>query len=233
MQIAGFEAGRKDPIRSKVHEFRLLPKEIEKIQLSWVTPENSQQTFLGNEPTLNLKWTTPATGQYTYNLKVRPIDGELGRSVEKTIKTTEASVGVERAGVYQAIVEALNKDSDTVGVTVPLKVSIQLQPLLKPPTLITKSQTASAMGEVNLRWTTIEGAKEYQVEIRSPDGRVYNQVAPANSLELKKLMPGPYEFTINTIDRFGRPSERSPAGQFVVPDTSSLKAPKIKKVNVE
>jgi len=231
-RLTGFESQGTRAISTKAHAFKFLPKAVSRIQLQWVTRDQGTQYFVGKNPSLVLKWTVRPSGDRTYRVQIKAIDGELAETIHASVKTNELAVKVERAGVYQAAVEAVNADSDIVGSLAPIEVHVQMQPLLEAP-ILTEIPNSTAAGQITLQWNKVEGAREYQVELKTPDGRIYNQMPLHNELSLKKLLPGTYDFHVSAIDSFGRASARSPAGKFTVPDKSALKAPKIRKLEVE
>lgn len=232
-RLIGVEAASKRSVSTKSHAFKMLPKLVEKIEMQWITQNDSTQYFVGQSPQLALAWSSNARIAKTYKVKIVPVDGELGRTIQTTETTSKVTLPLDRPGTYQVTVDAFNAESDTVGSLPPLKVSVMLMPTLPAPALVADKLDANAKGEIVLQWKSITGANEYQIEIKTPEGKTFYQATKTPELELKKLMPGVYNFNVMAIDQFGRPSARSPAGRITVPEKSFLKGPSLRRMEVE
>jgi hypothetical protein len=220
-------------VKSKAHSFRFLSKDVEKIKMQWITFEGIEQFYSGKQPFLKLQWAATPSADKIYRVKVRPAEGGPGRILTKTVRSTETIVEVDKPGAYVVSVLAFNEDSDTVGSLDELHLSVSQKPPLHSPKLVTTEPEATSSGKVYLRWENVEGAAEYHVEIRAPDGMIFSHASRYTSIELKKLFPGTYSFRVNGVDQAGNLGDPSDSGRFVIPEKSSLRAPKLKKMEVE
>ncbi len=92
---------------------------------------------------------------------------------------------------------------------------------------------AEANGALQINWQAASGAKEYKLSLLKPDGSVVSTTQlKTTSTRLKNLLPGEYTLNIVSINEKGLNSESSSSRSVIVPDKSSMQAPKIKKIKV-
>lgn len=150
-------------------------------------------------------------------------------------KEPKARAAVPAAGRYIASVEALDKNGKVIGVSEPVKLAATELPLIGSPVL----QPASGVlqsgldGRTELKWETVQGAKEYHLTIQDKNGKeLAKKKYDGTSANLKNLMPGEYTVKVEAVDGYGRPGAQAVPRTLVVPDHSGLKAPTLKKIQV-
>ena len=89
------------------------------------------------------------------------------------------------------------------------------------------------MGKLDLKWTKLEGAKDYWIVFSDKQGKEIRRgkFLTANT-SMVNLMPGEYQIEVFATDQFGREGQKGAPRQVVVPNNSGLKAPKLKKIKV-
>lgn len=232
-RLAGIQTTDGRAIRSKVHSFRFLPNNVEKIKMQWITFQGIEQFYVGKQPILKVQWASSPFIDRNYVLKVKPADGGFGRIISKKVRGHEAIIDLDRPGTYEVSLTAFNDDSDIVGQLDQLRVSAQPKPNLRAPALAKREPEVSNSGHVYIQWDAVESAVEYQVEVRAPDGMVFSHASKNTNIELKKLFPGVYSYRVHGVDQTGNLGDPSTFGRFIVPEKSSLRAPKLKKMEVE
>lgn len=236
-RMSGLNSKNKLDLRTKIQSFRVLPKDFEKVNLTWNTAGESKQMTSQQKITARLSWAaSPANAAKSYRVKFA-FDGETWeRQAPQIFKNSPVELNLPKAGRLRVLVEALNADLDTLGVSPELKFEVMVATPLRAPALAQSEKDilkSNGRGQIVLGWAAIEGSESYELEIRSQDGRLISQTSKRNEVQLNKLMPGTYEYRVWAIDSYGQAGERSGVRQFTVPEKGSLKSPKIKKVEVQ
>lgn len=197
---------------------------------------NPQQTqyYIG-QPQLDLTWQVDKADQvasWRIKLLEENAPSETAQSFESA--KTQITAVVKKPGRYIASVEALNKTGEVLGSEISPPLNILPRPLLGAPSFLPRegSLRAEMNGKTQLQWTALDGAQEYWLTIKK-DGKELKKSryrGPATSL--KNLLPGEYEVEVSATDAFGRPGARSIPRKLIVPDNSGLKAPTLKKIQV-
>jgi hypothetical protein len=108
------------------------------------------------------------------------------------------------------------------------------RPLLEAPTFSPREGDlrAEMNGKTQLQWTALEGAQEYWLTIKK-DGKELKKSKYRNpATALKNLLPGEYEVEVSATDTYGRAGATSGTRKLLVPDNSGIKAPTLKKIQV-
>jgi type 1 fimbria pilin len=93
---------------------------------------------------------------------------------------------------------------------------------------------ASANGGLDLAWDQVSDAKGYQIQILDKDGTaIKTENSKSNRASLKRLKPGDYTITLQSIDGIGRIGPAGTPRPLQVPEYSDVRAPKIKSLNVK
>lgn len=224
-------------LRTKIQSFRVLPKDFEKVNLTWGTPADSKIMSSLQKVTARLHWSAaPVGAAKSYRVKFA-FDGETWeRQAPQIFKNSPIELQLPKPGRLRVLIEALNADLDTLGISPELKIEVVAAAPLRAPALAQSEKDvlkSNAKGQILLTWAAIEGSDSYELEVRSQDGRLISQSTRRAEAQLNKLLPGTYEYRVWAIDTFGQAGERSGVRQFTVPEKSSLKSPKIKKVEVQ
>lgn len=161
-----------------------------------------------------------------------------GRWVLVQTPKFEADVPVD--GVYRVEAEAvMEKDGKTVPLArAPVRlVEVKAAPLLPPPAWTSpagKPLRARNNGSIDLNWRAVEGAQNYVLSVKEPgDGAQAPRTVSATTAALSRLAPGTYRVSLQSVDQGGRLSRPGEERTLVVPDTSDIQAPKIRKLDVK
>lgn len=241
-RVSGFFEDSDKPILGKVQKFVLTPSErlrdpasIKKnIEVVWAQEETNEPQLYFEKPQLDLKWKA-STQPEVHSWKVTVHEENGSPVVAKNLPVTETNfkAPVGKPGRYLASIEALDKNGDVMGEARERTLTLAPAPLLTGPKFIGEEiLKASNSGRADLQWEKIGGAKEYYLTI-SKDGKELKKAKYViNSTALKNLMPGEYQVQISAMDEHGRMSEPGESRKLLVPDSSGIKAPKLKKIKV-
>jgi hypothetical protein len=222
-------------LKGKNHDFVVKTKEIEKAKLRWVTKVDQPLRY-GVEPSATLAWAAePVRLVKHYRVRVAPVSDDLNDAKAMTSETPELQVKLDGPGKYQAQVEALNAESDAIGQTNLLIFEVKPFERLRAPAMVTPIEEpirADSKGRAEIAWEQLDGAKQYNVDIKDPAGAEHVHNAKTNNLNLSKLLPGEYEVRLSAVDTYGRPGQKSEAYRLIVPNKNGIKL-KVKKVEVQ
>ncbi|MCX7978913.1 MAG: hypothetical protein N2578_07910, partial [Bdellovibrionaceae bacterium] len=228
------------PLVGKVQRFRIAEisklQAREPVQLVWTIPENQDTQSFWDNPRLSLSWTTKSGGNDVSQYRVL-IEEEGGDpSAMRTLSTakTEISAEVPKPGRFVASIEALDKDGQVIGKSQPRYISTVELPTLPAPQIIPAEGPihAGADGKTELQWQKLEGATAYWVTILRDGKELEKRKYTGTSTSMKNLMPGSYQVKLAAIDEYGRAGVESEPRTLVVPDKSSLRAPRLKKMKI-
>ena len=233
------EAGLEKPIMSKIFHFTVSKKAKTVAFIKWNSGIDHQKFF--TDLKLSLGWTIEPR-DFAKHWKLRIWNAELGREPaslpdEKPIvlNVQQTVQPVPKPGKYYAQVEAYNDNEAMVAKSEPQEVQVIPEPLLPAPEFEPRSGTLKAepSGGLALQWTALKDVKEYKIRLMDNQGKSLKEAAfSKNSTKLVNLMPGEYRVQVYAVDLHGRESEKAEPRSVVVPDTSGLKAPKIKRVEI-
>ena len=222
-------------LKGKTHDFNVKTKESEKAKLKWVTKIDGPIRYATLQPSVTLNWLAePAKIVKQYRLRIAEMEDKLADTTPLLTDKPELLVNLDKPGRYQAVAEAINIESETIGQTTVLNFEVRPIPILRAPAMVTPLEEpirADSRGRAEMAWQELEGAKEYTVEIKDKSGQPQTMTSKDTKLNLNKLMPGQYEVRLGAIDNFGRPGEKSEPYKLVVPNKSAIKL-KVKKVEV-
>lgn len=241
------------PVLGKVQKFSLLPNEAlrdaaalrKSVPVQWTHAETQEPQYFVNEPEITLDWKVSKSdreiasapkSQQISSWKVTLQNEDGSPAIVKTVTAGERKLktSVAKAGRYIASIEAVNKFGDVLGTVGERKIQVSSLPLIAGPrfTATEGPLKAGNDGRADLQWSQINGAKEYSVTI-SKDGKELKKLSNRNNTTaLRNLMPGEYEVQLNAVDTHGRPSEPGESRKLIVPDSSNIKAPTLKKIKV-
>jgi len=231
--------GIEKPITTKAIKFTISSKPKTNISINWSEKDSKPQYFV-EKAVANFGWDSPQKSEVKkWRLHVWPTSEgrEIASDTEKTVETDkkESKIELTGGGKYNAVVEALNEHGATLGKSDVRTIDLLPKPILKAPLLYpeTGELKADNKGNLELKWTKYEDAKEYTLILMDKDGKELKRGRFAqSSTSLVNLMPGQYKVKVIAKDIHGRESEDGDARSVVVPDSSGLKAPKLKKVKV-
>jgi hypothetical protein len=235
-RLSGFDEKRQAWLRSRQHMFRVGLKDMDKVEVRWLTRAGDILRYTTPAPTAGLAWKILGERKpKQYRVRVVAAHEDIKSAIPQFSPTEQIVAKVERSGRYKAVVEALNNEAEPIGESSPITFEVQSVPMLRAPAFADDSAAplqATAKGTLFLNWRAINGAKEYLVELKDTQGKAQTFVARRPSHQLNKLMPGRYEVTVSAIDANDRAGEKSEARGILVPSKPAVKSPKIKKLEV-
>jgi hypothetical protein len=207
--------------------------------------EHGEVQYFIDKPNMNLAWDIDRKDEVkTWKVHVWP--ARLGREPssqsssdsDTPIQTDKQTMKTDlpNPGNYYAAVEGYNEFGVLLASSETKSIEVAERPLLKAPTFEPGSGDLSAdsHGNLPLKWTSDKDVKEYHLRLLDGDGKeIKNAKFAKNSTSLINLMPGHYKVDIYAVDTYGRDSQRGVPRVVTVPDSSGLKAPKLKKVKVD
>jgi len=231
-------------IIGKIQHFTLkeAPKEVlqkalesKAVQVSFTMPEKDHEQFYTTaEPHLNMTWDADkAQNVSTWRVTLESENGESSMSKQITVKTNHVDTPVAKPGRYIASIEALDQDGQVLGKT-SSTLNVSPSPLLPASDFLpaTGPLKAHEDGKIQLEWGKVEGAKEYQLSIQRGGKELKKLTYKVTSTSLKNLLPGEYDLQISAVDASNRPGQPGPLRKLVVPEQSNVRAPAMKKIQV-
>lgn len=243
-RLSGTYEGLQKPVVGKPSKFVVSNKpKVEKppVIIGWLTPDANNTVHYIEKPSVAISWKAEQEEQVK-RWKVRIAEQEVGTRgpAADTMKTFESKdmnqkISLEKGGKYWTVIEAYDDTGHLLAKSEPKIIDVVLQPLLSAPEFqpSTGDLKADNQGKISLTWNKVEGAKEYAVSFLDKDGKKLREARfQTNSTSLVNLLPGRYQVEITAVDQNGRVGQRAPARALVVPETSGLQAPKLKKIKV-
>lgn len=222
------------PYTSKVQKFEISKKATVFVNIEFVNLTPDKPFYYVEKPNFKLDWTTENNSAVAeWKLKLYP-EGESPESVESiSLKQPEYQATVPGKGRYIASIEAYNASGEAIGNKISSPLSIEPLPLLPAPTFEQPGQLqAQDDGTTQISWTPINGAKEYWIAIYRNNEEIKKIKYTRTQSSLKNLLPGEYEIEMYAIDQYGRMGALSEKKKLLVPDSSSIRAPTLKKIRV-
>lgn len=207
--------------------------------IEWLDGDRLAENFyLSEKPSIDAAWTKSGDTIGSWRIRVVAEGAERSPEQWKIVNAPKANVAVAADGVYEAEVEALSASGDVVARSTIKKFSIRPKPLLPAPEFaanLPEILRADRKGMTQVSWSEVKGAIKYKVWVRSEDGK---QVVAATNAErtiasISKLKPGKYKVSLSSVDEHQRPGPEGAARTVEVPDSSDIRAPKIKQFKVK
>ncbi|MCB9092205.1 MAG: FecR domain-containing protein [Halobacteriovoraceae bacterium] len=195
-----------------------------------------EQYFFTGDDYVKFEWKKPLD-DFVGDYRVR--FWEPGEKEPKNSTTNEPQYHTlpKKEGVYKIKVFALDQYNNLIASSSMQSVSMKMSRALEPPKVLMgegEKRLKAQDGNIVVRLENLEGAKKYAIRLKNRTGKtIFKKISEAPSFGLKDLLPGVYYIETMSIDRFDRKSELSEAYELYVPDKSSIKAPKIKKIKVQ
>lgn len=239
-RMSSFFEGADHPVVGKVQKFALVkhlsPKK-DPVQISWAIPADQMIQNFGSDPKIDLSWKPKNRKEDIAGYYVR-LSNENDKTTEPQkieSRDTHLNAKIPRAGRYIASVDAYDKDGTIIGSSEPVTIAANEVPALGAPTLLPPTGVLQTRmdGRTEVHWEELPGAASYQLTIIDQTGKeLAKKSYTTNTANLKNLMPGQYTVHLEAVDAFGRPGKEGTARTLVVPDSSGLQAPKMKKIKV-
>lgn len=221
-------------LKTKTYSFKTAIKEKVRVKLTWLT-RGGPTEFLTPKPSVQLSWDADNKKSIkTYRLRVASSVEDLAQAVPVVSPLSKLESPLDEIGPHVAQVEALNSELDVIGVSPVLSFDAQPVPLLRAPAFATQDDelNANARGQITLTWQSVDGAKDYVVELKDASGKALTRRTNQSTYTFSRLLPGRYELRISAVDEFGRTGHVNASKTVNVANKSALGAIKIKKVEV-
>lgn len=233
-------AGLEQPVFGKPQQFSVAAAKP-KVTIGWLNADDSKPQYFIFQPEAKLDWSSEQKNQVkSWRLKLAENASDIQSSSAQVFETKDSSLQtkIKKPGRYIAMVEAID-DKNRVIASSPMKtIEITQLPLISSPKILpeTGDLKATNEGKLDLKWSPVSGAKEYEVALIDANGKELTKrkstQASAGYPLMPILFPGKYQVRVTAIDEHGRPSEKPETRTVQVPEGSGLSAPKLKKIKV-
>lgn len=220
-------------IASQVHKLSLLSNlESQPLNIA-VNPDKLTQVFDPKIPA-QITWSADRLERaHTWKVELHPEDNPTQAIAQLETQKPEIRTALPKAGRYLASISAYNSQGQPIGQKNEY-ITLTEKPLLNPPALLPEAGELQADpdGQTTLTWAPVKEAKAYIVLVKRDDKVLSDKVYYKNEARFKNLLPGEYQIQVLSIDQQERRGPASLPRPLVVPATSNLKAPSLKKVKV-
>lgn len=209
-------------------------------KVAW-DPKLQSEIFFVDQPKLALAWNEIETETAkSWLVRFAPTESDLNNPTsEKIIQLETRNQKIESIlpspGRWVASIEGRDASGKKVAVSEIKEFIASELPLLESPRILPEEGDliSTQSGSVKLQWNAIEGTAEYLISMKSKDGaEVLNKKSSQPSLQLIDLLPGQYQITVTGKDSHGRFSKDPKSRTLIVPESSGLSAPKLRKMKV-
>jgi hypothetical protein len=231
-KVASLDAKSTTSKDSEVFEFTVdqVPR------LEWASTEDEYE-YPTPGPTLMAQWKPLLPAPASYRFRLTEADQAPDANGWQTTRQSFFDAKVPTDGTFQIEVEARNEKGQTIAATPPRSMLVRRKPLLPAPLWASDAPDvfkADTRGNVSFGWQEVKGADHYVMILQTPDGQVVKeQPVDRNIASVNRLKPGEYEVKLKTVDELKRPGPDSITKKIEVPDTSDIRAPKIKAMKVK
>ncbi len=201
-------------------------------------PEPEEYLYFTQKPSVILQWLRGTNNMITswrYHMSLQEKD--LPQSTWLKIDQPAIRSSLPSEGLWWVEVEALNNKNQSIAKSSIKQIKITPKPLLPGPQFaseLPETLKASRKGDLNLKWDPVPGAKKYQVQLRSPAGKlIKSDTVDSNVSQMDRLKPGQYEVSLQSIDEHNRPGPVNTPRKLEVPKVSDIAAPKIKAFQIK
>lgn len=209
-------------------------------KVAW-DPNLKSEIYFVDKPKLNLAWNEiETTTAKSWLIRFAPTEADLNSGTsEKIIQLETKNQKLESIlpapGRWVASIEGRDASGKKVAASEIREFTASELPLLESPELLPAEGdlVSNQSGSLRLQWNAIEGTAEYLVSMKSKDGtEVLNKKSTQVTLQLVDLLPGHYQITVTGKDSHGRLSKEPKTRNLIVPESSGLSAPKLRKMKV-
>lgn len=232
-RASSYFADTETPYTSKVQKFDITKKAPTFVNIEFVNLQDKPFYFV-EKPNLKFNWTSENNSVVsTWKVKLYQ-EGEDPSTVQPILlQQPKYEATVPSKGRYIASIEAVNAYGESIGNKISSPLTVEPLPLLKAPEFNQKGiLQAQNDGTTQISWNEISGAKEYWIAIYRNNVEIKKIKYLRTASSLKNLLPGEYELEMYAIDEYGRTGALSEKRKLIVPDSSSIRAPTLKKIQV-
>lgn len=200
-----------------------------------------KEKFFVDRPKLDLAWKESDEGRAkSWIIRLATTEQELANpNSSQTLRIETQNKNIQsqlpQGGRWLASVEGLDSAGNRVSRSEIREFQLHPLPLIAAPLFLPLEGDfkSSPRGDLKLEWAPVAGAIEYGVVLRDAAGKeIQSRKVSKNTLSLDNLMPGSYELELYAKDEHGRKSQPGANRRLVVPDTSGLSAPKLRRIKV-
>jgi len=232
-RIFGLDDENKIRGESKPQAFTVQPLP----RLEWVVnePEVTQE-YTTSKSTMQLQWRASAeSSQYRYRFAAQ---GEaLDQAPWQVTKATLVEVAVPADGTYVAEIESVDSQGQALSRSETKTHLVKRKPLLPAPKWSVQAPEiwkADGKGNLSFSWQAVDGATRYLMILENESGTpVEQREITRTTASVTRLKPGQYHLKLKSVDAFKRTSEETASKRLEVPQTSDIRAPKIKTMKVK
>ncbi len=206
-------------------------------KLSWNDELLKTEQYYVDQPNLSLFWTTQNKSDeiQKYEIRYHAVDSEDIQTQEFKPSEDQAKIVLKSPGRFMASIVALGKENNILSQTEEKVFLSAEQARLQAPQIVplTGQLSSERDGTTRIEWQSVTDAKAYQLTIFKDGKKVARKNYDRTFALMKNLMPGIYEVNLATVDSYNRVGPASDNRQLFVPDTSNLKAPNLKNIQVD
>lgn len=203
--------------------------------LKW-SDNNTSFNYLTEKPIIQLGWEKGPQGTTTYLLKWGLQNENLSSKEGMMVNGNQVKIPLDKNGTYSFSVEGLNQEKSVTSQSSIKTLDVQPTPLLPAPEFdesLPNPILAKQNGSAHVNWKPVKGALEYLLIIKSENGSKKDQVRlKSTTKSFTNMLPGNHTLTLQAVDQHGRLSPESLGKTIQVPKSSNVKAPTIKKLEV-
>lgn len=228
-------------ISSKIISFTInnQPKQLFKAPLviTWLTPSDDTKIFYPTvRPEANMSWNASNLTEVTqWQVRIAPEGIDLQNVSPQTTQIMQWQSQLTQPGRYIAMIEGLNDKNQIIGKSSIRKIEYQPMPPLNSPQINppnTSNLIAGEDGVIDINWSKVTEATQYQVSIKDQNGKIQNFKTSSTTYRITQLAPGQYTLDVQAIDENARMSAKLKSRRLIVPEPTMLMAPVIKKIKV-
>ena len=216
------------------HEFTV--EEMPKIEWGEAA-QDADYKFKTPTPSLAAHWQSLANTPYTYRYRAALSDDSEGPGEWHLTKQNSFEMPVAKEGSYRVTIEALDSKGQLLGQSDSRTINVQREPLLPAPqwaSNLPEKLKADGKGNLSLGWDEVEGAKRYMMILENNEGKTLQEKEISRTTaSLNRLKPGEYKVYVRSVDGFKRPGLDGIKRSIEVPETSDIRAPRIKAMKVK
>lgn len=242
IRISAHFEGEEKPLAGKIEKFTVsLDKKIDPTTIGldlikW--GQNADPQFYIGQPELALNWQSEL-GKKIAEYRVTLQNTDEPHAPPQEIRSTELKLKTKlfKPGRYLASIQGVDDGENVIANSQKKMFQVKELDMVKPPVILGEEiLKANPDGDITVKWNLAVGAYKYKVRVIDEQGKPIQDKlldsAQADSAQFTELMPGAYKLELAGIDMLGRAGEVA-SRKIEVPDTSSLGAPKIKKLKVK
>lgn len=206
--------------------------------ISWLDGNQTTEfLYWTARPSLMVSWSKETPGVKAWKVHWHREQSPDTQSQSKIVNQPTLKTYVDQDGFYNIEVEALDKDQNVIARSPKKQVHVREKPYLQAPDFaasLPKVLKSDQRGGLKLQWKEVEGASKYRLQVLSKEGQVlHDSVTERTIASVQRLQPGEYQVKIKSIDEHQREGPEVRQRKLIVPNTSNIRAPKLKQIEVK